>query len=175
MLSGVYKSYRGKIDYSGKTAMLTQNVKDLFTSERCSDEVTFGEITDYLEISDIKERHPYDLSGGQAQRLALAKVLERNADIILLDEPTRGLDAVLKAKLGELLKRLCADGKTVLFASHDIDFTCGWAGYASFISEGRIAVTDEKKPFFSSMSFYTTSLSRLTHGKAVSTEDLSNE
>ncbi len=174
VLSRVYKPYRGKVN-SEKLSMLTQNVKDLFTADRCGDEVTFGEITDYLEISDIKERHPYDLSGGQAQRLALAKVLEKNADIIILDEPTKGLDAVLKTKLGKLLKRLCADGKTVLLVSHDIDFVGEWADYVSFMSEGRIAVTDEKRRFFSSLSFYTTSLSRLSRGRAVCLEDVCDE
>lgn len=174
VLSRVYKPYRGKVN-SEKLSMLTQNVKDLFTADRCCDEVTFGEITDYLEISDIKERHPYDLSGGQAQRLALAKVLEKNADIIILDEPTKGLDAVLKTKLGKLLKRLCADGKTVLLVSHDIDFVGEWADYVSFMSEGRIAVTDEKRRFFSSLSFYTTSLSRLSRGRAVCSEDVCDE
>ncbi len=174
VLSRVYKPYRGKVN-SEKLSMLTQNVKDLFTADRCGDEVTFGEITDYLEISDIKERHPYDLSGGQAQRLALAKVLEKNADIIILDEPTKGLDAVLKTKLGKLLKRLCSDGKTVLLVSHDIDFVGEWADYISFMSEGRIAVTDEKRRFFSSLSFYTTSLSRLSRGRAVCSEDVCDE
>ena len=174
VLSRVYKPYRGKVN-SEKLSMLTQNVKDLFTADRCGDEVTFGEITDYLEISDIKERHPYDLSGGQAQRLALAKVLQKNADIIILDEPTKGLDAVLKTKLGKLLKRLCADGKTVLLVSHDIDFVGEWADYVSFMSEGRIAVTDEKRRFFSSLSFYTTSLSRLSRGRAVCSEDVCDE
>ena len=174
VLSRVYKPYRGKVN-SEKLSMLTQNVKDLFTADRCGDEVTFGEITDYLEISDIKERHPYDLSGGQAQRLALAKVLEKNADIIILDEPTKGLDAVLKTKLGKLLKRLCSDGKTVLLVSHDIDFVGEWADYVSFMSEGRIAVTDEKRRFFSSLSFYTTSLSRLSRGRAVCSEDVCDE
>ncbi len=174
VLSRVYKPYRGKVN-SEKLSMLTQNVKDLFTADRCGDEVTFGEITDYLEISDIKERHPYDLSGGQAQRLALAKVLQRNADIIILDEPTKGLDAVLKTKLGKLLKRLCADGKTVLLVSHDIDFVGEWTDYVSFMSEGRIAVTDEKRRFFSSLSFYTTSLSRLSRGRAVCSEDVCDE
>lgn len=175
VLCGVYKPYRGKVKADGKISMLTQSVKDLFTKEKCADEVTFGELTDYLEIPDIADRHPYDLSGGQAQRLALAKVLERGADIIILDEPTRGFDAPLKAKLSDLLKKLCADGKTVLMVSHDLDFVGGCADYVSFMSEGGIARTDTSKRLFSSLSLYTTSLSRLTKGRAVSTEDLCNE
>lgn len=175
VLSGVYKPYRGKIKANGRVSMLTQSVKDLFTKEKCADEVTFGELTDYLEINDIKERHPYDLSGGQAQRLALAKVLERKADIIILDEPTRGFDSPLKAKLTALLKKLCSEGKTVIIVTHDLDFAGECADFVSFMSEGRIAASGTKKRLFSTLAFYTTSLARLTKGKAVSTEDLLNE
>lgn len=175
LLAGVYKPYGGKVKTGSSVSMLTQNVKDLFTKEKCAQEVTFGELTDYLEISDIAESHPYDISGGQAQRLALAKVLEKGADIILLDEPTRGLDCVLKAKLGELLKRLCADGKTVLLASHDLDFVGDYADYVSFMSEGRIAVCSDMHTVFSSLGFYTTSVARLTGSRAVNAEDFSYE
>ncbi|MCR5208468.1 MAG: energy-coupling factor ABC transporter ATP-binding protein [Eubacterium sp.] len=175
LLAGVYKPYRGKVKADGRISMLTQSVKDLFTKEKCADEVAFGEITDYLEIGDISERHPYDLSGGQAQRLALAKALERSADIIILDEPTRGLDAVLKKKLGELLVRLVNEGKTVLMVSHDLDFVGEWADFVSFMSDGAVTVTDAKRSFFSSLGFYTTSLSRLTGGKAVCSEDIAYE
>ena len=175
VLSGVYKPLRGKVTAEGKISMLTQNVKDVFTKEKCADEVTFGELTDYLEISDIAEQHPYDISGGQAQRLALAKVLEIGSDIIILDEPSRGFDAPLKAKLTALLKKLCADGKTIIIVSHDLDFVGECADFVSFMSEGRIVKTDERKRLFSELSLFTTSLSRLTNGAAVSTEDLQDD
>ena len=63
----------------------------------------------------------------------------------------------------------------MLLVSHDIDFVGEWADYVSFMSEGRIAVTDEKRRFFSSLSFYTTSLSRLSRGRAVCSEDVCDE
>ncbi len=171
-IAGVCKSYRGNINADGKLSMLTQNVYDLFTQERCGDEVNFGETTDFLGISEIENRHPYDISGGQAQRLAIAKLLERNADIIILDEPTRGLDALLKIRLSDLLKRLCESGKTVILASHDIEFVGAYCNYVSFLSDGIIITSQPRREFFSALSFYTTYVARKTNGKAVSLNDL---
>lgn len=174
-LAGVCNAHRGKIKTDGRVSMLCQNVYDLFTKERCGDEVQFGEITQYLGIDDIENRHPYDLSGGQAQRLALAKVLETGADIILLDEPTKSFDCVLKTKLGALLKDLCAHGKTVLLVSHDIEFVGEYADYVSFLSRGQIIGTRPRRQFFSSLNFYTTAVSKITKNiceNTVSVDDL---
>lgn len=174
-LSGVVTPYRGKVKAKGRVSMLCQNVYDLFTKDKCSQEVQFGEITDYLEISDIADRHPYDLSGGQAQRLALAKVLEQNSDIILLDEPTKGFDAHLKRQFAVLLKKLCADGKTILIVSHDIEFLGEYADYVSFLSDGRIITTADRRRFFTNLDFYTTTVAKITKSIAdniVSVDDL---
>lgn len=162
-LAGVRKKYRGKIKSKGKISMLCQNVFDLFTHDKCCEEVKFGEITDFLQISDIADKHPYDLSGGQAQRLALAMVLEQNADIILLDEPTKGLDSDLKIKFAELLRDLCSKGKTILIVSHDIEFAGAYCDYISFLSQGRIITTSPRQAFFSQLNFYTTDISKITN------------
>lgn len=172
VISGVCKKQGGKIKNGLTVSLLTQNVFDLFTKEKCEDEVTFGGITDFLGIDYIKNKHPYDLSGGEAQRLALAMVLERNADLILLDEPTKGFDAELKIKLGKLLKDLCEKGKTILIVSHDIEFVGEYSDYCSFLSCGKIITTDNRKDFFSNLSFYTTAVSRITNGKIISLGDL---
>ena len=171
-IAGVIKPYRGKIKADGKISMLSQNPFDLFTKETCSEEADFNNIADFLEISDIKNRHPYDLSGGQAQRLALAKVLDRNADIILLDEPTKGFDCVLKEKLAGILRELCKEGKTVLIVTHDIEFISRYCDCASFLSRGKIVATKERKEFFSSLSFYTSTVASITKTNIVSIDDL---
>ena len=171
-IAGVHKPYRGKIKAEGKISMLSQNVFDLFTKETCGEEVDFSDIADFLEISDIKNRHPYDISGGQAQRLALAMVLERNADIILLDEPTKGFDCVLKEKLAQILKELCAQGKTILLVTHDIEFISRYCDTASFISRGKIVATKPRREFFSSLSFYTSTVASITKTDIVSIDDL---
>lgn len=165
-IAGVKRYYRGNIKAYGRVAMLCQNPFDLFKKDKCGDEVEFGELTDFLGISDIAERHPYDLSGGQAGRLALAKVLQTGADIILLDEPTKALDASLKIKLAELLNKLCKQGKTIVIVSHDIEFVGEYAQNASFISRGKIVAGANRQEFFSSLSFYTTAVARITNGIA---------
>ena len=171
-ISGVLKQYRGKVKAQGKIAMLCQNPFDLFTKEHCGDEVQFGKTTDFLGIDDIENKHPYDISGGQAQRLALAMVLERNADIILLDEPTKGFDCVLKKKLGELLCDLCAQGKTIIIVSHDIEFLAEYCDFASFLSGGKIVATKNRMEFFSSLYLYTSSVAKITKTNIVSIDDL---
>lgn len=160
-LSGVYKCYRGKIKKNATVSMLCQNPYDLFRYEKCSDEVEFGELTDFLGIDDIKNQHPYDISGGQAQRLALAKVLSTGADIILLDEATKGFDGILKKKFAHLLNQLCDIGKTVLLVSHDIEFVGEYADYVSFLSNGTITASGSRTEVFSQLSFYTTTVSKI--------------
>lgn len=171
-LAGVYKPYSGRVRAKGNISMLCQNVYDLFTQETCEAEVTFGEMTTLLEINDIRKRHPYDLSGGQAQRLAIAKVLETDADILLFDEPTQGLDCDLKQRLAALLKQLCQAGKTVLLVSHDIEFVGAYCAHAAFLSRGRIVCSAPRQEFFSSLHFYTTALARKTNGRIISFEDI---
>ena len=167
VLCGVKSAYRGSVKSSGKISMLTQNVYNTFTKDTCGEEVQFGDLTDYLEISDIKDFHPYDISGGQAQRLALSKVLATGADIILLDEPTTGLDCVMKKKLGELLKDLCTQGKTVILVTHDLEFAGNFADYTSFLSGGKIVSTMKTGDLFRRLTLYTTPLSRLTDGEVI--------
>lgn len=173
-IAGVKKYYRGSIKSNGKVSMLCQNPYDLFTLDQCRDEVEFGSITDFLEIDYIKNQHPYDLSGGEAVRLALAKVLSTGADIILLDEPARALDPHLKESLVCKLRELCASGKTVVLVSHDIELVAEAADYVSFISSGSIITTAPRREFFSRLSFYTTSLSKITSGIAENIVSLSD-
>lgn len=175
VLSGVKKQYRGRVKCDKKVAYLCQNVTDLFTKERCKDEIVVDEWARRLGVDEFLDQHPFDLSGGQAQRLAIVKVLQAGADVILLDEPTKALDPVLKIRLAEILKELCKMGKTIVLVSHDIEFVGEYADYTSFISRGKIVITAPRREFFSSLSFYTTQMSRLTHGVAdgiVSVDDL---
>ena len=130
--------YRGKKQISGKIAMLPQNPQYLFVKKTVYEdllEVLAGKnkesredklqnIIDICDLTHLTDKHPYDLSGGEQQRAALAKVLLNNPDILLLDEPTKGFDADFKEKFAELLKTLTQNGITVISVSHDIQF-CG--------------------------------------------------
>ena len=122
LLAGLQKPYRGEVRVIGKAALLPQEVQTLFAqktvredlAEVTSDGAMLAYVTALCRLETLLDRHPYDLSGGEQQRAALAKVLLTRPDILLLDEPTRGLDAAFKAELAELLQSLLAQGVTVV-------------------------------------------------------------
>ncbi|WP_035291826.1 MULTISPECIES: ABC transporter ATP-binding protein [Clostridiaceae] len=124
----------------------------------------FQEIIDYFGIESLLKRHPYDLSGGEQQIVAMAKILMLSPKVLLLDEPTKALDSFFKYKLGEIIKKLRQDGVTIIIVSHDLDFCAKYSDRCSMLFNGNIVSTDIPKKFFRNNSFYTTSLNRLTRG-----------
>ncbi len=174
LIAGISKAYSGKVKLKGKPCYMPQNVKYLFTKDTVKEEIS-EDTAMQLGIEDCLDSHPYDISGGQAQMLALGMMLEQNADIILLDEPAKALDYSLKKQLADILRNLCDDGKTVIIVSHDLDFLGEFADYVSFLSDGRITLTDTARNVFSSLDFYTTQIRRATKGtlnSAVSSKDV---
>lgn len=119
-------------------------------------------ISTFLEINNLLDKHPYDLSGGEQQRVALGKVLLFNPKIILLDEPTKGLDEILKNKLGQYLQELSAKGVTIVIVTHDIEFAAQYSHRSSLFFNGSIITTNYSNEFFSGNSFYTTSANRMS-------------
>lgn len=170
--SGILKCYSGKIKAKGKTAYMPQNVQTLFLHDTVSDEIHSDELLKALGIEELAKQNPFDLSGGEAQRLALAKILSSGADILLLDEPTKSVDAVFKHEFALMLKSLCRQGKTVVIVTHDLEFAGGYADRVSFLFDGRIVADAPKRAFFAGLDIYTTALSRLTGGNAVSADDI---
>lgn len=114
-----------------------------------------------LGIEDLLKKHPYDLSGGEQQKAALAKVLLRQPAILLLDEPTKGLDAGSKKQLGELLVGLSQKKVTILMVSHDIEFCAKYATKTGLFFDGNIASMQDTKEFFVENHFYTTAANRM--------------
>jgi energy-coupling factor transport system ATP-binding protein len=174
VLAGVKKAYAGKVGINGRVAYMPQNVSFLFSADTVSGEIG-ADTAERLGISHCLNQNPFDLSGGQAQRLALGILLEQNADILLLDEPSKSLDSFAKKELAKLLKELCTQGKTVILVSHDLDFVGDNADYVAFLSDGFIAVNGERRAVLSSLDFYTTQVRRITKNylrNAVSAEDL---
>ena len=84
-------------------------------------------IVSLTRLDGLLHRHPYDLSGGEQQRLALAKVLLLRPKLLLMDEPTKGMDAEYKEELGNILKKLQAHGMTIFIISHDVEFVAEYA------------------------------------------------
>ena len=171
-IGGVLKCYGGKIKAKGKTAYMPQNVQTLFVRDTVLEEIGNGELLTRFGLNELADRNPFDLSGGEAQRLALAKIMSVNADILLLDEPTKSVDTPFVAEFAKMLRGLTNEGKTVIFATHDLEFAGRYADNAAFLFDGKIAANASAREFFSMLETYTTSISRLTKGKAVSVDDI---
>ena len=113
-------------------------------------------------VTDLAERHPYDLSGGEKQKVALAKVLLTRPKIVLLDEPTKGLDAYSKRQFAEVLAKLKTDGKTVVVVTHDVEFAAVVADRCAMFFDGKIVSVADKYAFFAENRYYTTAFARIT-------------
>lgn len=118
-------------------------------------------IAGLTHLGDLLDRHPYDLSGGEQQRLALAKVLLLRPRLLLLDEPTKGMDAEYKEELGGILKKLQQHQVTILMVSHDVEFVAEYADRVGLFFEGNVVTSKEAREFFAGNSFYTTAANRM--------------
>ncbi len=164
------KKYKGSQLFKGTLSLLPQDPKSLFVKknvledlqEMCSDEAKIREVAELCEISELLESHPYDLSGGEQQRAALAKVLLTEPRILLLDEPTKALDNFFKLKFAGILKKLRAQGITIVMVSHDVEFCAEHADLVSMFFDGQIVTTNTPRRFFGSNSFYTTAANRMS-------------
>ena len=194
---GICKPYRGKVKvfgrpvekyksaelFGGCLAMLPQDPKSLFVkktvredlAEMTKDEKRIAEIAAICEIESLLGNHPYDLSGGEQQRSALAKVLLTEPKLLLLDEPTKGIDSFFKEKLAAILCKLKAQGITIVMVSHDVEFCAKYADMVSMFFDGQMLTTDTPRRFFGNNSFYTTAANRMSRhvfSMAVTAEDV---
>ncbi len=177
VISGLRKPYRGQLKRRGRLGHLPQNPQTLFVKRTVREdlyEVFRGESVDQIErdarvarvvtlcsLADFLDRHPYDLSGGEQQRAALAKVLLTRPDVLLLDEPTKGFDAEFKVTFAAILRKLAAQGVAILMVSHDVSFCAEYAHRCGLYFDGSIVAQGEPRAFFSGNSFYTTPANRM--------------
>lgn len=180
VISKINKPYRGKvfINDDTKVAVMPQNPQSLFLKksvleelydavfdvekEKRKNEIEY--VIKLCELDNLLENHPYDLSGGEQQRVALAKILLRKLDLLVLDEPTKGLDACFKRKLATILKSLQKNGMTVLMVTHDIEFCAEYADICAMFFDGKIVSEAPPRKFFAENNFYTTSAKRMADG-----------
>lgn len=158
---------------------LPQNPQALFTEVTvfeelmealCSEKLSGDEkercvwgMLEEMKLEHLKDSHPYDLSGGEQQRLALGKILLLKPKILLLDEPTKGMDPFFKRTLAEIFKKLCSQWVSILMVTHDIEFSAAYADRCAMFFDGEIVSSGSPKEFFSGNSFYTTSANRLAN------------
>lgn len=121
-------------------------------------------IVSLTHLEGLLNRHPYDLSGGEQQRLALAKVLLLRPKILLMDEPTKGMDAEYKEELGSILKKLQSHGMTIFMISHDVEFVAEYADTTGLFFEGNVVTSNKTRDFFAGNNFYTTAANRMARG-----------
>lgn len=191
VIAGIEKAYRGKITILGKNikkygaelhrgtvAMLPQDVSTVFIKNTVRDnlfdicravgcgkndaEKKIADICAELSITEVLSRHPYDLSGGEGQRAALAKILLTEPKILLLDEPTKGIDAFAKQTLMAILRRLSEGGVTVLIVTHDTEFAAEISDRCAMLFDGKVISPSCPQRFFGKNNFYTTSASRIS-------------
>ncbi|MEG2001334.1 MAG: ATP-binding cassette domain-containing protein, partial [Evtepia sp.] len=162
LLSGRLEACRGTLRINDPSIVaLPQNPQALFLHKTVALELKDETFLSLCQLEPLLSVHPYDLSGGEQQRLALAKVLERNPRILLLDEPTKGLDAEFKAVFAQILKQLQNDGVTIIMASHDVEFCAQYASRCALFFDGNIVSEGEPRHFFAGKSFYSTAANRM--------------
>ena len=195
--AGLIKPYRGKVAvlgkpldkykpgelYKGGIAMLPQDPRGLFSyttleqelEEMTPDRERIAEAARLCQVEELLKSHPQDLSGGEQQRAALAKVLLTEPKVLLLDEPTKGIDSFFKERLAGVLRELRDSGIAITLVSHDVEFCARYADFVSMFFDGQILTTDSPRQFFGGNSFYTTAANRMSRhvfSMAVTGEDV---
>ncbi len=190
ILSGVRKPYRGKrICRAKKVVALPQNPQMLLVKKNVREELLsafpgkklsevadkIGEMVSLCRLEGLLDRHPFDLSGGEQQRTALAKVLLQDPEVLLLDEPTKGVDNDFKLTFAQIMAELTAKSVCVIMVSHDVEFCAQYADRCGLFFDGGIVTQDAPQPFFAGKSFYTTAANRMARHllpNAVTADDI---
>ncbi|WP_258359606.1 ABC transporter ATP-binding protein [Moorella sulfitireducens] len=163
----------------GRVAYLSQNPNDYLFQETVEEELHFtlknfgltddGVVNEYLEKLELiacRKANPRDLSSGERQRAALASILVTRPRVLVLDEPTRGMDGRLKDELGKILSGLCREGASVVLVTHDVEFAAVHATRVLMMFAGRLVADGPKKEVLGSSYFYTTQIGKMCRGFA---------
>lgn len=185
VICGLCKPYMGTVSLFGKKqkaykngslfremlAFLPQEPVTMFVKEsvredllQSGDKVTVENVSQRMGIEHLLDRHPWDLSGGEIQKCAFAKILLADPKIIVLDECTKGMDSFAKKALGDILLDLKSEGRTILLVTHDLEFAAQYCDRCGLLFDGKIVAEDNAVEFFSHNRFYTTAAARLTRG-----------
>lgn len=185
VICGLCKPYMGNVSLFGKKqkaykngslfremlAFLPQEPVTMFVKEsvredllQSGDKVTVENVSQRMGIEHLLDRHPWDLSGGEIQKCAFAKILLADPKIIVLDECTKGMDSFAKKALGDVLASLKDEGRTILLVTHDLEFAAQYCDRCGLLFDGKIVAEDNAVEFFSHNRFYTTAAARLIRG-----------
>lgn len=165
VLTGALRQYHGTVKKNGEAAYLPQEPKYMFLQDKIGDVVKSQEARERFGLGALLERHPYDVSGGQMQRLAMAALYETEAELYVFDEPTKGLDPHWKVVFGAWLEELAKTGKTVLIVTHDVEFAANYCQFMSMCFDGEITEPMSTTAFFQGHHFYTTAIHRIVRDR----------
>ncbi len=193
VMGGLRRPYRGRVYLNGRLldaykggalyrhgiAMLPQNPQTVFLGKTVAEDLRetcavmkytdneadecITHITEQLGIASLTGRHPYDLSGGEQQKAALAKLLLLQPNVLLLDEPTKGIDACAKQTLAAIIRSLKTQ-MTVITVTHDVEFAAATADRCGLMFDGELTSVDTPRAFFAENHFYTTAAHRMSRG-----------
>lgn len=167
IIAGLYSKFEGKRITKCKVRLLTQDPEILFTKRTVEEDLKsiesnlYEDVIHSLDLKPYLSKHPYDLSGGEQQLVAFAKVLLTDADIYLLDEPTKGMDWKKKELVAETMKRLLTYGKSFIVVSHDMEFCANHSEQMLFMFQGEVITEGFTRDLLLGNAFYTTSLNRV--------------
>ena len=183
LIAGIIEPVRGKIISNKRIIMFPQDPKAVFTEVSVEEELAevlmdkgngiynnmpmedkreiVEQIIEEFGLNDIRKNNPYDISGGQQEKLAIAKVLLLKPEVLLLDEPTNGLDPYFKKTLGKLLKKINAGGVTIIIVSHDLEFVDSFCDDVIMLFDRKVAAQDSTHKFLRDNMFYTTNYYRI--------------
>ncbi|MBB6453200.1 energy-coupling factor transport system ATP-binding protein [Salirhabdus euzebyi] len=190
IIGGILKAQHGTMRFKGKkvkkwdaqkVSYLPQNPKLFFIQDTIKKEYDhlaehhgianaeerIQHLLEKFNMKHLQDRHPYDLSGGELQKAALIGTLLVEPAILLIDEPTKGLDPESKKAFGELVSTLVTEGLTVVMVTHDIEFAAAYATRCSMLFQGEITVTEKTRDFFHENTYYTTVMNRVTRNSSV--------
>ncbi|HEU0164135.1 MAG TPA: ATP-binding cassette domain-containing protein, partial [Thermomicrobiales bacterium] len=125
-----------------------------------------------LGLGGMADRHPRDLSGGERERAAIATVLAAEPRILLLDEPTRGMDARHKVELMSLLAELAAEGKAIVIATHDVELVAWFASRVVLLGDREIVADGPPRKVLVDSLTFTTQMNTLFGGEILTVEDV---
>ncbi|WP_420809822.1 ABC transporter ATP-binding protein [Enterococcus ureasiticus] len=186
IIAGIHKCYRGKImlfkqpikQNQQVVGYLPQEPQMMFIRDSVTDDYNnyldskkmdeqekcnrIENVVTLLDLNEVIRQHPLDLSGGECQRAALGKLLLMEPKVLLLDEPTKGIDNYGKKQLIRILKQLSKQGKTILVVTHDLDFAAELSDRCGLFFQNNLLTTAKPTQFFSHHTFYTTAASRIS-------------